>query len=327
MKKYSVLFHGDCDGVISAGLYIRRFLRDLYPSQTILRHSHPWRLKLDLKKILSHSEVGTVILIDLALSDEEIDAIAKAIKKGISFIVIDHHQSSEKAIEKLKNLDNVKIFWITVQSTPQVLAQLVVKNLNNYEQLLVNVANVCEGGSVDDEYVKTTADKVKLVLAIEPTNNTIIYNSISGIVRGEEFWKISCFDDIYRKAKWLLNLLLKKMQNKIKTVCGWDIAVFTLPESLIFAGLFGIASSEYMKKIKKSIILIREEEDKLVVTIRSVEKKALDVCNSLTSYINNKSKGVYGGHKEAASITVKKSYTLNEIEKIVEDVVKKYACV
>ncbi|MEM1683571.1 MAG: DHH family phosphoesterase [Ignisphaera sp.] len=327
MRKCAVLFHGDCDGVISAGLYIRRFFRDLYPGQVVLRHSHPWRLALDLKKVLLQPDIDIVVLVDLALNSDDLSLLLEAVKRRISIIIIDHHQSSEKALSELKTVSNIKIYWSTLQSTPQVLAQSVLRNLNNYEQMLVTIANVCEGGSTEDEYIRSVADKVKLVLAVEPTNNKIIYSSVDSIVKGEEFWKIQQFDEVYWKAKWLLSLLIKKIQIKAKNLCGWDIATFTLPESLIFAGLFGIASSEYMKKVKRSVILIREEEDKFVITIRSTEKKALEACDKLVNHIDSGFKGVFGGHKEAASLTIRKTCTINNLQKIVEEGLRKHLCV
>jgi single-stranded DNA-specific DHH superfamily exonuclease len=327
MKKATVILHGDCDGVIAAGLYIRRFLRDFYPGQIVLRHSHPWRLGIDLRKTLPSSDVEMVVLVDLALNEEIADLLLSYAKKGISIIIVDHHQSSEKAIPRLKSVENIKALWSIVQSTPQVLAQTILKNLNNYEMLLVNIANVCEGGNVEDEMVRSVADKVKLVLAVESTNAELIYKTVDCIVKGEEFWNTQIYNDIFWKAKWLLNLLLKKIESKSESLCGWNIASFTLPESLIFAGLFGIASSEYMKKYKRSIVLIREEEDKIVVTIRSTKKKALDICQAIVKSVDEKARSTFGGHREAASLTIKKVYSLEEVEKIVENVIKNSECV
>ncbi|MEM1644759.1 MAG: hypothetical protein QXL96_02625 [Ignisphaera sp.] len=326
MRKCAVLFHGDCDGAIAAGLYIRRFLRDMYPEQIILRHSHPWRLNIDLRKVLSEPSIEMVVLVDLALSEENIRLLLSYAKKGTSIIIVDHHQSSEKALNQLKELDNIKILWAVVQSTPQVLAQSILRNLNNYENLLVNVANICEGGNVEDENVRIVADKVKLVLAVGPTNIELIHKTVDYIVKGEEFWNTPIFNDMFWKAKWLLNLLLKKIFAKAKTICEWDIVSFTSPESLIFAGLFGIVSSEHMKKVKRSIVLIREEEDKIVVTIRSMKKKALDLCQMIMKNIDSKAKSTFGGHKEAASLTIKKVYSLEEVENIVENVIKNTIC-
>lgn len=326
MKKCVVLFHGDCDGVIAAGLYVRRFLRDMYPNQMTLRHSHPWRLKLDLKRVLRSRGLEMVVLVDLALSEEDVEVMVKSVKSGINMIIIDHHQSSEKAIEKLKSLSNVKILWSVVQSTPQVLAQTILRNLNNYEQLLIDIANVCEGGAPRDENVRIIADKVKLVLAVEPTNRELIRKSVEHVIRGEEFWNTLIFNEIYWKAKWLLNLLIRKISLRVKTICNWDIVSFTLPESLIFAGLFGIASSEYMKKAKRSVVIIREEEDKIVVTVRSTKKEALALCQAIANSIDSKAKSTFGGHREAASLTVRKIYSLDELRKIVEDVINGYGC-
>lgn len=326
MKKCIVLFHGDCDGVIAAGLYIRRFLRDMYPNQIVLKHSHPWRLRADLRKTMSDSSIDMLILADLALSDETVKLLSQAAKKS-TVVIIDHHQSSEKAIEKLKSLGNIRILWSIAQSTPQVLAQTLLRNLNSYEQLLINIANVCEGGSTEDQFAKTIADKVKLVLAVEPTNYELIHKSVEYVVKGEEFWNTVLFDEVYWKAKWLLNLLIEKVSLRAKSVCDWDIVAFTFIESLIFAGLFGIASTEYMKRVKRSAILIREEEDKFVITVRSMKKKALDLCQEIMNNIDAKARSIFGGHREAASLTIKKVYNLKEIEKIVEDVIRKHECV
>ena len=87
----------------------------------------------------------------------------------------------------------------------------------------------------------------------------------------------------------------------VKNINGWDVVVFSAAESLIYAGLFGIAASEYVKKTRKPIVLIRDEGRKIVVTIRSSEGRALELCKELSKHIPDIS---YGGHREAASITI-----------------------
>jgi hypothetical protein len=227
----------------------------------------------------------------------------------------------------LKELEpKIKIFWNQVQSTPEILASNLIRNLNEYEQALVKVANVCEGGYADDEHVRDIADKIKLVLAVEPSNEALIRGSVEAIVRGIDFWNSKEFNEKYSKAKWLLQTLLKRIEERIEKVCNWGIAVFNAAESIIYAGLFGVASTEYIKKYKIPILLIREEEKKFVVTVRSMDGKALEFCKAFTSEYREELNAIYGGHKEAASLTIKTSRTLPELAQIVKEFIQKRYC-
>ncbi len=329
--KAIVIFHGDCDGAISAGLYIRHFLMDFFPSDIILKYSHPWRLEQDLLnafKKISRESIDAIVILDLAIRDTVIDMLLKNFKHtSTNIVIIDHHLSSLHAIETLKNRAiNIRTYWNGVQSTPQVIASLLVKNLNTYEKFLVNVANICEGGDAEEINVKNTADKIKLVLAIEPLNEKLILSTVESIVKGEEFWNSNEFENRFWKGKWLLRLLLKKIEERVEQICKWHLASFTATESLIFAGLFGIASSEYIKKYKYPIVLLREEEDKAVVTVRSAEGKALEFCKNLAQWLSQKVEGVYGGHKEAASITIRNYESLEKLKNILKEYIKNTLC-
>ncbi len=315
-----MIFHGDCDGVISAGLYIRHFLLDYYPSNLVMKYSHPWRLHIDLKRILStliKSDVDTIVLLDLAINDNIIKILNEYLRNSRArVIIVDHHLSSQHILETVKNSENIKVYWGNFQSTPQVLSSYLIKNLNNYEQYLVNIANTCEGGSSDNATNKSIADKVKLVLAVEPTNEKLILETVMSIVKCEEFWNSKVFDEKFDRARWLLNLLIRRIEERSKEVCLWRYAIFTSAESLIFAGLFGIASSEYIKKHRVPLILVREEEDKIVLTIRSAEGKALEFCKAIYSKFRKTMDVSYGGHKEAASVTIRNHGSLKQFEDI-----------
>jgi len=329
-NKALMIFHGDCDGVISAGLYIRHFLLDYYPSNLVMRYSHPWRLHIDLKKFLSSTkkdDIDTIILLDLAINNDIIKILSDYLRNSRArVIIVDHHLSSQHVLETIKNSENIKVYWGNLQSTPQVLSSYLIKNLNSYEQSLVSIANICEGGSSDNVINKNIADKVKLVLAVEPTNEKLILETVISIVKSEEFWNSKTFDEKFNRAKWLLNLLIKRIEERSKEVCGWRYAIFTSAESLIFAGLFGIASSEYIKKYKAPLVLLREEEDKIVLTIRSAEGKALEFCRTIYTEFKNVMDISYGGHKEAASVTIRNYGSLKQFEEVFIKFLQKNLC-
>ncbi len=331
-NKALMIFHGDCDGVISAGLYIRHFLLDYYPSNLVMRYSHPWRLHIDLKKFLGSlkkDEVDTIVLLDLAINSNIVKILSDYLRNSRArVIIVDHHLSSQHILETIKNSENenIKVYWSNLQSTPQVLSSYLIKNLNSYEQFLVSIANICEGGSSDNVANKNIADKVKLVLAVEPTNEKLILETVISIVKSEEFWNSKTFNEKFDRAKWLLNLLIKRVEERAKEVCRWKYVVFTSAESLIFAGLFGIASSEYIKKYKVPLVLLREEEDKIVLTIRSAEGKALEFCKTIYTEFKNIMDISYGGHKEAASVTIRNYGSLKQFEDLFIKFLQKNLC-
>jgi single-stranded DNA-specific DHH superfamily exonuclease len=328
--KSAVIYHGDCDGVISAGLYIRHFLLDYFPNKILLKYSHPWRLHEDLDRIIKILKEGieVIVLLDLAISLQIVELLKNISKiKGLTVVVVDHHLSSAPIVDTLRNLQlNVKVFWKQVQSTPEVLASHLIRNLNEYEQALVRVASVCEGGYAEDEHIRDVADKIKLVLAVEPNNEALIKGSVEAIVKGIEFWNSKEYNEKYSKAKWLLQTLLRRIEERIEKVCNWGIAAFNAAESMIYAGLFGIASTEFIKKFKIPMLLIREEEKKFVVTARSVDGKALEFCKAFASEYKEELNAIYGGHKEAASLTIRASKTLPELVQLVKEFIQKRYC-
>ncbi len=324
--KAVVVFHGDCDGVIAAGLYIRRFLRDYYPEHIVLRFTQPWRVVYDTESALRSVDkqgVSELVILDLAMSNDLIGLLKKLVNENsISITVVDHHASSMKMIDILKQFDRVRVYWDSVQSTPQVLAK-ILRNLNKYESFLVDVANVCEGGEARDQEVQQVADKIKLVLALDPTDSAMFYNTVKSVVEGIEFWQSEEFEKRFYRAKWLLNMLIKAIERRAKDICGWKIASFSTAESLVYAGLFGIAASEFMKKHRSPLALVRSEGKKVVVTIRSSEGRALDLCQAISKRVGET---FYGGHKEAASLTIYGDHDLGWVEKVIEDSIRELMC-
>jgi len=321
--KALVVFHGDCDGVISAGIYIRRFLLDYYPNNIVLRYTQPWRISIDFPHALSsiNDRIDCIAILDLAINEDLINVVRMAVEeKGIrNVIVIDHHASSAKYVSKLREIPNVKVYWEQVPSTPQVLVKLI-KRLNSYEQFLVNVADVCEGVETNDHCIQEVANIIKLSLALDPTDSTVFYSTVNNIVRNVEFWTMEEYIKRYNRAKWLMEILIRNIDRRSIEVNGWRIAVFTSAESIIYAGLFGVAASEYVKRFRRPIVIVRDEGRKIVVTVRSAEGRALDLCRCIASEIENTS---YGGHKEAASATIFSSIPLEKVVDVVSKAIQK----
>ena len=323
--KAVVVFHGDCDGVIAAGLYIRRFLRDYYPENIILRFTQPWRVVHDIESTVRYGrDIDELVIVDLAISTEMVKLLRKLIDEiRINIVLIDHHASSMKMLEQINELSRVRVYWDSVQSTPQVLTK-AIKNLNSYEEFLVRIANVCEGGEDEDQELQSIADKIKLVLALDPTDSKMFYDTVKSIVEGIEFWNDKEFEKRFHRAKWLLTMLIKTIERRARNICGWDIVSFTAAESLIYAGLFGIAASEYMKRHRKPLVIIRSESGKkIVITVRSSEGLALELCRAISERISD---AFYGGHREAASLTIYGNTDLNTIKNAVEETIKGAVC-
>ena len=323
--KAVVVFHGDCDGVIAAGLYIRHFLRDYYPENIILRFTQPWRAVHDIESVVKHERsIDELVIVDLALNAEMVRLLRRLIDEiRTNIILIDHHASSVKMLGQINGLNKVRVYWDSVQSTPQVLTK-VIRNLNSYEEFLVRIANVCEGGEDEEHELQIIADKIKLVLALDPTDSKMFYDTVKSIVEGIEFWNDKEFEKRFYRAKWLLTMLIKTIEKRAKSICGWDIVSFTSAESLIYAGLFGIAASEYMKRHRKPLVIIRSESGKkIVITVRSSEGLALELCRAISERIND---AFYGGHREAASLTIYGEMDLDTVRNAVEDAIKDAMC-
>ncbi len=321
--KALVVFHGDCDGVISAGLFIRRFLMDYYPKNLVLRFTQPWRIVRDLESALRSvgiDKVEEVVILDLALNEELYNFI-KNFLSDKRVTIVDHHASSSGIVNLFSNLPNVRIVWEHTISTPAVLTKMI-KNLNPYEETLINIANTCEGGEACSDLVRQAADRIKVALALDPTDSSIYYHTALKIVEGVEIWREPEIEQRYRRGKWLLNMLVKNLERRSVNICGWYVSAFTAPESLVYAGMFGIASSEFSKKHHKPVVLVRGEEGKIVVTIRSPDGKALELCKAIAKEMGA---SFYGGHREAASLTLYTNEGLDTVIEKLKEVVRKFA--
>ncbi|RLG85661.1 MAG: hypothetical protein DRO18_05475, partial [Thermoprotei archaeon] len=71
--KNGVVCHGDCDGVISAFIYIKHYMLDSYPNYVDIIFTQPWRAHIDSKRL--SKDVGEVVFLDLAISNELLNFI------------------------------------------------------------------------------------------------------------------------------------------------------------------------------------------------------------------------------------------------------------
>ncbi|MEM0106322.1 MAG: hypothetical protein QXS42_05080 [Zestosphaera sp.] len=302
MSSSVVVTHGDCDGVISAYLYIKHFMKDMWPSRITVVFTQPWRANLDLMRGL-HEGVGELILLDLALNNELVNEIVKASSSLRRVTVVDHHVSSLEFVKRVSELasSNVKVVCERTQSCPKLIMNSLRISPNPYERMLVDVADVCEGGEASSLDVARLADIIKLSIARDPGDYDFMNYLLNLFMRNKDVESDDVVGRRYRTAKFLLGRLLKLMsENALSYRNVVKISTLTLPESRIFAGLLGIGTTELARMYKSDIVLVRREEDKVVVTVRTLNEKALKLCEGIARL----GKGRFGGHAEAASTTL-----------------------
>ncbi|MEM4752845.1 MAG: hypothetical protein QXR55_05095, partial [Sulfolobales archaeon] len=197
--KSAVVCHGDCDGVISAFLYIKHFLRDTYPSNTELIFTQPWRAHIDLKKV--PKELGELVMLDIALSRDVVNEVLPLTRKA-RVIFIDHHISSEEFINDLIRV-GAKVIWSKATSTPRLMNDSLKLITNPYEAMLIRVADICEGVEAQDD-VSKIADLIKLSIARDPGDTEFLNFLIKSMLRGSN---IPSLEEVTKRAtvaKWLL---------------------------------------------------------------------------------------------------------------------------
>ncbi len=313
--KSAIVCHGDCDGIISAFIYIKHYLMDWYPSRVDIVFTQPWRAHIDAAK--PEYPLAELGVLDLALSREFIDFLVSVRDKVGKAVVIDHHISSRDFVEELRSHDSFKVIWAKAQSTPRLMKEALKPVMNPYEEFLVDVADICEGGRAVSEDAAAVADIIKLSIARDPGDAEFMRHMIDSMLRGVDLRKDNEVVSRAKIAKFLLNTLLRKMSDKAIDMYGVKIVALDLAESRIFAGLLGIASTEFAKASRSDVVLIRREEEKVVVTARSLSDRALRLVKSLAEVTS----GRYGGHPEAASATLP-DISLEDAVRIVVEVAK-----
>jgi single-stranded DNA-specific DHH superfamily exonuclease len=296
----TVVFHGDCDGVIAAYLYIKKFLRDLYPSHINLVVTHPWRAHVDLQKAQPGSEL---IVLDIALNDRISSAIASISTRHPKVVVVDHHATSEPFVGRIQNY--ARVIYSKSTSTPRLLAQYFSMPLNPYESLLVDVADVCEGEappSTDDRSALEVVDSIRMSVAFNPGDVEFMRHLIDLMMKTKNIHQDEVVRTRARRAKLLLSGLLRVISEDSVDFGRLKLSFLSLPVSRAFAGLIGVAATELSKAYRKTVVLVREEQDKVVITVRSAERWALELSKAISESLG----GVYGGHAEASSITLGK---------------------
>jgi hypothetical protein len=317
----TVVFHGDCDGVIAAYLYIKKFLRDLYPSRINLVVTHPWRAHVDLQKAQPGSEL---IVLDIALNDRISSAIAFISTRHPKVVVVDHHVTSEPFVGRIQNY--AKVIYSKSTSTPRLLAQYFSMPLNPYESLLVDVADVCEGEalpSTDDRSALEVVDSIRMSVAFNPGDVEFMRHLIDLMMKTKSIHQDEVVRTRARRAKLLLSGLLRVISEDSVDFGRLKLSFLSLPVSRAFAGLIGVAATELSKAYRKTVVLVREEQDKVVVTVRSAERWALELSKAISESLG----GVYGGHAEASSITLGKEpleVVVGKLIKLIEPLITKF---
>jgi len=312
--KTLVLSHGDCDGVISAALYVKHFLIDIYPSNVIIGFTQPWRASKEISR-LCREDCEKIILLDIAIDKEVVSALIDHIMKGSSVLIIDHHMTTSPWINKLKEL-GVNIIWSRSTSTPRLMFEKLGLTPNTYEEALIDIADACEGSEPKDPDRKKLGDLLKLAISRDSSDMNFMRSLFELLLKGRELKDLEELKSKAKISRMLLDKLIEKILKEGENIGEFILLSLKPAESRIYAGLFGIASTEAGKKIKRDIVLIRDEDGKIVVTIRSFRGKALEVCRQI---IAKTSGGKYGGHSEAASATINK-ISLDKIVEIVRNV-------
>lgn len=294
-----VLAHGDCDGVIAGALYVKHFLRDRYPSDVILGFTQPWRASKEIRELCREGECGELALIDIAVDREVFSMIVDVAMKGVAVSIIDHHTTTKPWVDKIREL-GARIAWDRASSTPSLMASKLRLSLNSYEEKLVKVADACEGGEASDEEVRDIADSIKLAISRDPGDLDFLRTLFSAVLMNKDLRTVEAFEKKAFVGKMLLEKLIEKATAKGEVLGSALIASVHPPESRLFAGLFGIASTEISRRARKDVVLVRDEGSKVVVTVRSSRGNALNYCKALVDSLGGK----YGGHREAASATI-----------------------
>lgn len=296
--KSAIICHGDCDGIISAFLYIKHYLMDSYPKNVQLIFTQPWRAQIDARRLAK--DLSEVVVLDLALSREFTSYLKNLLGRINKLVIIDHHVSSREYVSELDTSGKTKVILAKAPSTPRLMIESLKPIINPYEEFLIDVADVCEGNESKGEEVTKVADLIKLSIARDPGDVDYLTHVVNVMLRGQN---VSNDTEVVRRAKiakFLLHRLLKVMADRSLEVAGAKIASLELPESRIFAGLLGVAATEFAKMCKSDVVLVRREEGKVVVTVRSLNDRAFRICRELAHRVG----GRYGGHAEAASATL-----------------------
>ncbi|MEM0457886.1 MAG: hypothetical protein QXD76_02425 [Sulfolobales archaeon] len=312
--KVLVLSHGDCDGVIAAALYIRHFLIDLYPSNIMIGFTQPWRASKEIKRFC-RDFCEKIILLDIAIDEEVFSAIANSIGKGSEIHIIDHHTTTGQWVNKLRDL-GVNILWSRSTSTPRLIKETLKITLNPYEENLVEIADACEGSETRGSDIKNLADLLKLAISRDPSDIGFLTNLLNTMLRGGRIEELEELRSKAKAGRMLVDNLLDKIASRGEVIGDFILFYLQPAESRIYAGLFGIACTEASKKFNKDVVILREEDSKIVVTVRSLSDKALSICKEIVS---RTSSGKYGGHKEAASATIL-GYSLKDTIDIVREI-------
>ena len=311
----AIICHGDCDGIISAFLYIKHYLMDSYPKNVQLIFTQPWRAQIDARRLAK--DLSEVVVLDLALSKEFTGFLKNLLGRINKLVIIDHHVSSREYVSELDTSGKTKVILAKAPSTPRLMIESLKPIINPYEEFLIDVADVCEGNESKSEEVTRVADLIKLSIARDPGDVDYLTHVVNVMLRGQN---VSNDTEVVRRAKiakFLLHRLLKVMADRSLEVAGAKIASLELPESRIFAGLLGVAATEFAKMSKSDVVLVRREEGKVVVTVRSLNDRAFRICRELAYRVG----GRYGGHAEAASATLP-DLDLKEAVSIIAEVLK-----
>jgi len=304
-----IITHGDVDGLCAGALLLKEFKRNGSEAKVFI--TQPFSLHSVLNDIRKNGLKGSLIIVDLALTDKSVkykdkDGKVKC-RIPLGSVVIDHHPSS---LDFRNILDGVGIYHkiVTKYSASQIVGEMVPSNkINDY---LVRLGGVGDWKIIDKKLGEESM-KLSAAMSWKHGDDDFRLDIMKELINGK---KVNEMEVVSKRAKLAFAKLDQTKKEGAELFRGDNFILMFYEEGFSRASALASKLAAATKKISLVLSLLSGNKSRYLLTARSPDKingKEVDLLAILREFkVGNEG----GGLEKAASFTIRK----NQLGELVE---------
>lgn len=303
-----IITHGDVDGLCAGALLLKEFKRNGSEAKVFI--TQPFSLHSVLNDIRKNKLKGSLIIVDLALTDKSVkykngDVEKCRLPRGS--IVIDHHPPSEKFRKYLDTNGVYHKFEMNV-SASQIVGPLVQKSkINDY---IVRLGGVGDWTIIDKKLGEESM-KLSAAMSWNHRDDDFRLEIMKDLINGKH---VNEMEEVRRRAKLAFAKLDQTKKEGAELFRGEYFLLVFYEEGFSRASALASKLAAASKKVSLVLSLLSGNKSRYLLTARSPDKingKSIDLLKILDEFkVGNEG----GGLEKAASFTIRK----NQLGELVE---------
>jgi len=296
-----IITHGDVDGLCAAALLVKEY--KLNGSEARVFITQPFSLHSVLNDIRKNKLKGSLIIVDLALTDKSVkyrDGDEEKCRIPSGSIVIDHHPSSI-AFKKFLEANNVYHQMVLNKSASQIVGKMVQQTKTN--AYIIRLGGVGDWMIIDKKLGEQSM-KISAAMSWNHRDDTFRLNIIKDLINGVP---VHDMQEVAERAKLAFAKLDQTKKEGAELFRGKNFILVFYEEGFSRASALASKLAAATKKVALVLSLLSGNKSRYLLTARAPDKingESIDLLAFLKEFkIGNDG----GGLEKAASFTIRKN--------------------